>query len=96
MIVSEHKVVFNKPPENIPNRVSIDAPLMGNGDILVAFAGTPDNPQFWLDKNDLWLLKSSQPGTSPVPGSKKQTFTKMGLLTLLYVKYSLFKTAKAP
>ncbi len=30
------KNIWSKPPEHIPNDVSIDAPLMGNGDITMS------------------------------------------------------------
>lgn len=57
-IVSQYKAVFNEPPRNTPNKASIDAPLLGNGDMGVAIAGSTHRPTFWLAKNDFWRLKS--------------------------------------
>ena len=37
---------------------SVDAPLLGNGDLLAAFSGEPQWPQFWLSTNDFWEMKS--------------------------------------
>ena len=62
-IVSKYKAVFTAPPEHIPNDTSVDAPLLGNGDMAVAIGGPPQGQQFWLAKNDFWRLKS-QYGTS--------------------------------
>jgi len=57
-VVSRHKAVFNKPPHNIPFRYRVDAPLLGNGDMLAALAGAPECPQFWITTNDFWELKN--------------------------------------
>lgn len=64
-IVSRHKAVFTKPPVNIPSAGAVDAPLLGNGDTLVAIGGGPGKLQFYLNKNDLWTLNSH--GGSPRP-----------------------------
>ena len=37
----------------------IDAPILGNGDMLAAFAGPPRWPQFWLTTNDFWQMQSN-------------------------------------
>lgn len=37
----------------------IDAPILGNGDMLAAFAGPPRWPQFWLSTNDFWQMESN-------------------------------------
>ena len=37
----------------------IDAPIMGNGDMLAAFAGPPEWPQFWVTSNDFWQMESN-------------------------------------
>ena len=37
----------------------IDAPILGNGDLLAAFAGPPEYPQFWLTTNDFWQMESN-------------------------------------
>ena len=38
-ILSAHRYVFDKPPEHTPADHSIDAPLLGNGDLGVAIGG---------------------------------------------------------
>ena len=57
-IVSRYRAVFLAPPEKIPGDTSVDAPLLGNGDVGVAVGGPPELQQFWLAKNDFWRLKS--------------------------------------
>ena len=37
----------------------IDAPILGNGDLLSAFAGPTRHPQFWLTTNDFWQMESN-------------------------------------
>ena len=37
----------------------IDAPILGNGDLLCAFAGPARYPQFWLTTNDFWQMESN-------------------------------------
>jgi hypothetical protein len=37
----------------------IDAPILGNGDMLSAFAGPPRWPQFWVTTNDFWQMESN-------------------------------------
>lgn len=38
----------------------IDAPIFGNGDMLAAFAGPPEWPQFWVTTNDFWEMSSNR------------------------------------
>ncbi len=38
---------------------AIDAPMLGNGDMLCALAGQPRWPQFWLTTNDFWQMQSN-------------------------------------
>jgi alpha-L-fucosidase 2 len=61
ILVSRHKAVFTQPPVNIPSSGAVDAPLMGNGDTLVAIGGAPDKLQFYVSKNDLWDLQRGSP-----------------------------------
>ena len=56
-IVARHQAVFTAPPVKIPSDTSTDAPLLGNGDFLVVFAGPPEKQQFYLGKADLWELR---------------------------------------
>ncbi|KJQ53459.1 glycosyl hydrolase family 95 catalytic domain-containing protein [Microbacterium sp. SA39] len=37
----------------------IDAPIFGNGDMLAAFAGPTEFPQFWVTTNDFWQMSSN-------------------------------------
>lgn len=37
----------------------IDAPVLGNGDLLAAFAGPVEYPQFWITTNDFWQMESA-------------------------------------
>lgn len=38
---------------------AIDAPMLGNGDLLAALAGPPRWPQFWVTTNDFWQMQSN-------------------------------------
>ena len=49
---------WTNPPVHIPNDVSVDAPLMGNGDITMCVGYVPNRLRFYLSKNDFWRLKS--------------------------------------
>ena len=37
----------------------IDAPILGHGDLLAAFAGTSGYPQYWITTNDFWQMESA-------------------------------------
>lgn len=37
----------------------IDAPILGNGDLLAALAGNSRFPQFWITTNDFWQMESA-------------------------------------
>jgi len=52
------KNIWTNPPAHIPNDVSVDAPLMGNGDITMSVGYVPNRLRFYLSKNDFWRLKS--------------------------------------
>ena len=65
-IVSRHKAVFTQPPEKIPSDSAVDAPLMGNGDMLAAMGGRAERLRFYINKNDLWVMRRNQ-GSRPVP-----------------------------
>ena len=67
-VVARHKAVFTKPPEKIPSRMHPhDAPILGNGDLTVAFAGKPEFPQFWIAANDFWEFRAPDRGGAPKP-----------------------------
>ncbi len=57
-IVSKYEIIFDTPPQKIPMPYSVDAPLLGNGDMAVAIGGDPEKISFWLSKNDFWRFKS--------------------------------------
>ena len=40
-IVGRYRAEFTVPPKKIPTNCSVDAPLLGNGDSLVALGGGP-------------------------------------------------------
>jgi alpha-L-fucosidase 2 len=44
----------------------VDAPLLGNGDLLVALGGSPAKLQFHISKNDLWVMRTND-GSHPCP-----------------------------
>ena len=54
-IVGRYRAEFTAPPKRIPTDRSVDAPLLGNGDTLVALGGGPEKLQFYINKNDLWV-----------------------------------------
>jgi hypothetical protein len=58
-IISKHNIRFLEPPRRIPSRVSVDAPLLGNGYMGVALAGQPERQVFYVARNDFWRLKSA-------------------------------------
>jgi alpha-L-fucosidase 2 len=51
-------------PVHIPNRVSTDAPLLGNGDIGTAIGFEKNTLRYYLTKNDFWRLQSKAEGRS--------------------------------
>src|SRR5271163_5353559 len=53
-VVSKYKAVFTKPPTQIPFKYRVDAPLLGNGDMLAALSGAAEYPQLWVTLNDFW------------------------------------------
>ena len=56
-IVGRHVVRFTRPPQRIPSKVSVDAPLLGNGYTGVALSGNPEHQVFYVARNDFWRLK---------------------------------------
>jgi hypothetical protein len=51
-------------PTHIPNDVSIDAPLMGNGDVMMSVGYKKNCLRYYLSKNDFWRLVSRGDGLS--------------------------------
>ena len=67
-IVSRHRCIFNEPPTLTPANHSIDAPLLGNGDIGVAIGGPAWAQRYWVSKNDFWKLRKGRRfGGGPAP-----------------------------
>ncbi|MEJ2903462.1 hypothetical protein WAE58_13545 [Pedobacter panaciterrae] len=58
------KNIWTKPPTHIPNDVSVDAPLMGNGDVTMSVGFKEDRLRYYLSKNDFWRLRSKADGLS--------------------------------
>ena len=58
------KNIWTKPPQHIPNNVSIDAPLMGNGDVTMSVGYQENVLRYYLSKNDFWRLRSKADGLS--------------------------------
>lgn len=58
------KNTWSKPPSHIPNNASIDAPLMGNGDVTMSVGCKGDRLRYYLSKNDFWRLRSKADGLS--------------------------------
>lgn len=59
-----YKNTWEKPPQHIPNDVSIDAPLMGNGDVTMSVGFKENVLRYYLSKNDFWRLRSQADGLS--------------------------------
>lgn len=65
-ILENNTVCYSEPPGRIPSAFSVDAPLMGNGSMGVAFSGTPDSLAFHLSRNDFWRLVSAHDESYPL------------------------------
>jgi len=59
-----YKNNWTKPPAHVPANASIDAPLMGNGDVTMSVGYKDDCLQYYLSKNDFWRLRSQADGLS--------------------------------
>ncbi len=66
-VASKYKAVFEKPPTHTPSNASVDAPLLGNGNVLVALGGGPQALRFYIGKNDLWALQAGWNHFRPQP-----------------------------
>ncbi|WP_433887957.1 glycosyl hydrolase family 95 catalytic domain-containing protein [Streptomyces sp. CA-111067] len=56
--VAQYQGVWNSPPTTLTGGGTVDAPLMGNGDVGVAVGGGIGNQTFYLGKNDFFSLSS--------------------------------------
>jgi alpha-L-fucosidase 2 len=50
--------IWTKPPSHIPSQFSVDAPLMGNGDVTMSLGYVPNRLRYYLSKNDFWRMES--------------------------------------
>ncbi|MDR0750853.1 MAG: hypothetical protein LBF62_14960 [Tannerellaceae bacterium] len=64
-IIARHVVRSTQPPQRIPAKVSVDAPLLGNGFMGVALSGAPEHREFYIARNDFWRLKSAHNESYP-------------------------------
>ncbi|HEY4205497.1 MAG TPA: alpha-L-fucosidase, partial [Puia sp.] len=48
-------------PAHIPNPLVPDAPIAGNGDVGMVYAGAPEKQQFYFSKNDFWKAQIGYP-----------------------------------
>ncbi|MCX6877814.1 MAG: hypothetical protein NTW21_28985 [Verrucomicrobia bacterium] len=53
-VVAKHNSVFTEAPRGTPSNWAVDAPLLGNGDLLAALGGAGGEPEFWISTNDFW------------------------------------------
>ena len=58
------KNYWTKPPQRIPGNFSVDAPLLGNGDLTMSIGFKEQTLRFYLSKNDFWRLRSRADGLS--------------------------------
>ncbi len=56
-VISKHRVVYTQPANRIPARISVDAPMMGNGYTGVAISGPSHKQVYYIARNDFWRLK---------------------------------------
>ena len=59
--VAKHQAVFTAPPRGVPTNGMPDGPLLGNGDVGIVLAGTPDAQRFYIGKNDFWTNFQGDP-----------------------------------
>jgi hypothetical protein len=64
-VIGRHVVRFTQPPKRIPSKVSVDAPLLGNGFTGMAMSGNPEQQVFYAARNDFWRLKSGHNESYP-------------------------------
>ena len=58
------KNIWKHAPARVPDNVSIDAPLMGNGDLTMSVGYKKGILRYYLSKNDFWRLRSQAEGLS--------------------------------
>ena len=67
-VISDTHVPFKnywaKAPQRTPSDFSVDAPLMGNGDLTMSIGFNDNRLRYYLSKNDFWRLRSQADGLS--------------------------------
>ena len=58
------KNYWTKAPQRTPSEFSVDAPLMGNGDLTMSVSFNDNRLRYYLSKNDFWRLRSQADGLS--------------------------------
>lgn len=61
--LNDMTVVITQPARQVPTHKMVDGPLLGNGDVGVVMAGTPDLLRFHIGKNDFWGIGTQAPMT---------------------------------
>lgn len=64
-IVPQYKGVFTSPAKRVPTILTVDGPIIGNGDVGVVISGPPEAQRFWISKNDFWKAKPNWPFSMP-------------------------------
>lgn len=61
---SAYQNIWTEAPKKIPSNSSVDAPLMGNGDLTMSLGFQNGQLSYYLSKNDFWRLRSKADGLS--------------------------------
>jgi alpha-L-fucosidase 2 len=64
-IISAHTMVFDQALKRTPSKSSVDAPLMGNGDMAVCVGGDGTKQTYYLNMNDFWRLENQYGKSMP-------------------------------
>lgn len=59
-----YKNYWEEAPKKVPGKGSVDAPLMGNGDLTMSLGQQGNEICYYLSKNDFWRLRSKADGLS--------------------------------
>jgi len=77
-LLPSYKGIFTVPSKLIPTAFTPDAPIVGNGDVGIVFAGTPDKQTIYISKNDFWKAKPGYPeGGLCLPGGINLTIPEL-------------------
>ena len=59
--IDGYKAIFEARPAHTPTKMTVDAPITGNGDIGLTMCSTPDMVRFYIGKNDFWKAFDEYP-----------------------------------